>query len=190
MNLPELLMRAQRRETTTASELAEVIRLIESREDGDIYSLLEILGRSGSSRYKRLMEPYLHNVHDSQLSALALKALCNWWDLFGEYRSDVIAFLNGVSLDSEDYVKLQAISIAGEHLRKSDDKELLKIIYQIFSNEMGRPLVRSAAYFALCRSEGLEWRDIPPASRILDFTKEVDHGVVADVERKLRAALS
>jgi hypothetical protein len=95
------------------------------------------------------------------------------------------SFLNGVDWDSEGYVKLQAISITGEHLRKNNDIEILKTVYSIFSNETERPLMRNAAYFALCRSEGVEWRDMPPASRILDFSREADQVIVASVQRKL-----
>jgi hypothetical protein len=187
MNLAHLLKRSQRHETITASELAEVVQLIDSGEGGDLYSLLEILGRSGSLKYRSLMERYLHCRSDPQLSALVLTALCRWWGLVEEYRNELIAFMNGVDWDSEGYTRIQAILIAGEFLRKKQDGEMLRIIYGTFSNEKERPLIRSAAYFALCRSDGQEWRDIPPASRILDFSREVDCDLIDRVEIKLRA---
>ena len=136
------------------------------------------------------MERYLHDVGDPQISVLALIALCSWWGPADAYRSELIQFLNGVDWDAGDYVKLQSIAICGEYLRKNASSEILKVIYGIFSNETERSLIRSAAYRAICRSEGVEWRDMPPASRVFDFSKEINHAMLFRVEKKLRAALN
>jgi hypothetical protein len=188
MNLHELLKKAQWGKLEP-QELAEVVRQISAGEN-DLYTLLHILGRAGSPKYRRLMEQYLHYEKDSQLSALVLNALCNWWGLIDEYRGELISFLRGAEWDADDYVKLQAISLAGEYLRNHRDRELLQIIYDIFADKDERPLLRSEAYCALCRSERLEWANIPPASKLVDFTTEVDSAVIERVQRKLHGSLN
>jgi hypothetical protein len=184
VNLPELLKRAYSEEITH-DELSEVVRMIVSDENQDLHTLIQILGRAGSPKYREIVEPYLHNVGNPQLSALAVKVLCWSWGLVREYREHLLCFLRGVDWDGEDYVRLEAISTVGEYLREESDKELLQVIYNIFSDQRERPLIRAAAYRALCRSEKIEWRDIVPVPRLVDSSTEIDQGVVERVERKL-----
>jgi hypothetical protein len=185
MNLGELLKRATLGELTNA-ELLEVVRMVTSNEDLDsLYTLVQILGKAGSPKYRKIVEPYLNNVGDPQLSALAVQVLCWHWGLAGEYRDKLLRFLKGVEWDVDGYVRLQTISSVGEHLRVNSDVELLQMIFRIFSEDSERPLIRSAAYFSLCRSDGKEWRDIPPASRVVDFLTEIDQEVLKRVARKL-----
>lgn len=184
MNLQELFKRAYWGKITDA-ELSEVVRMITAGQDEDLYMLIQILGRAGSPKYRKVIEPYLHDVGNPQLSALAVQVLCWSWDLASEYRGELVSFLHGVDWDAEGYVRLQTISTVGEYLRENSDIELLQIIYNIFSNDEERPVIRSAAYFALCRSEKVEWKDIPPASRVVDFSREINSGVLEGVRRKL-----
>jgi len=183
-NLSELLKRAQWGKITDA-ELSEVVRMIASERNGDLYTLIQILGRAGSPKYRTIVEPYLHDVGNSQISALALKVLCRWWGLTREYKGELVRFLNGVDWDVDGYVRLQAIGLVGEYLQENSDKELLQIIYNIFSNNGERLLIRSAAYFALCRSEKIVSRDLRPSSLLVDFSKEINREVLERVERKL-----
>jgi hypothetical protein len=132
------------------------------------------------------VEPYLHDVGDPQLSALAVQVLCSSWRLAGEYRDELVCFLDGVDWDAEGYVRLQTISSVGEYLRGASDIELLRLIYSIFSNDGERPLMRGAAYRALCRSEKMEWKDIVPAPMEVDSSTEIDREILERVERKLR----
>jgi hypothetical protein len=184
VNLQELLKRAYSGKIAH-DELSEVVRMITSDENQDLYTLIQILGRAGSPKYRKIVEPYLHNVGNPQLSALAVKVLCWSWGLAREYRGQLLCFLRGVDWDSEDYVRLETISAAGEYLRENSDKELLQVIYNIFSDQGERPLIRAVAYRALCRSESIEWKDIIPAPRVVDSSTEIDRGVVERVERKL-----
>lgn len=184
INLSELLKRAQWGKISDA-ELSEVVRMISLERGADLYTLIQILGRAGSPKYRKIVEPFLNNVGDAQLSALAVKVLCWSWGLSQEYKGDLVRFLNGVDWDVDGYVKLQTIGTVGEYLRENSDVELLELIYGIFLNEEERPLIRSAAYFALCRSEKLEWKDIPSASRLVNFSTEIDMQVIERVERKL-----
>lgn len=184
MHLPELLKRAYSGKITR-DELSEVVQMIVSYENQDLYTLIQILGRAGSPKYRKVVEPYLQDVGNPQLSALAVKVLCWSWGLAREYREHLLCFLGGVGWDSADYVRLEAISTVGEYLREGSDIGLLQVIYDIFSDERERPLVRAAAYRALCRSEKIEWRDIVPAPRVVDSSTEIDLVVLERVERKL-----
>jgi len=185
MNLKEVLGRAQW-STITAAELDEVVGRISRGGSGDLHTLLHILGRAGSSRYRTLMEEYLRYSKDPPIAALALKVLFRWWGLADNYRNEVISSLQGFDWDPDEYVKLQAISLAGEYLRNHQNREMLEIIYRIFADNAERPLMRSAAYCALCRAHGAEWRDLPPASRVMDLATEVNHQLVARIEQYLR----
>jgi hypothetical protein len=185
VDLDDLFERAYREEISDA-ELSEIVRTISSGEGEDLYTLIQVLGRAGSPKYRKIVEPYLHDVGDPQLSALAVQVLCGTWELAAEYRSELVGFLNGVDWDEDGYTRLQTVSTVGEHLRKNSDVELLRMIYDIFSNSGEGAVIRSAAHSALCRSEGVEWRDIPPASRVTDFSTEINRTVLEGVERKLR----
>jgi hypothetical protein len=185
---PGLLKRAQWGKVTE-TELADVAKCLSLGECDDIYEALHIIGRGGSPKYRSVMENYLRCQTDPQVAALALKVLFNWWGLGLDYRDDLISFLRGVEWDIGDWVRLQAISSAGELLRSHSDTEVLQLLYDIFSNPLERKELRGPAYFALCRSEGAEWKDIPPASRILEFSRDVDASIVARVKNRLSKKL-
>jgi hypothetical protein len=159
--------------------------MITSGQNEDLYVLVQILGRAGSPKYREAVEPYLHDVGNPQLSALAVKVLCWSWGLARDYRGELLSFLRGVDWDVEDYVRLEAISAVGEYLRENSDNELLQIVYNTFSDQRERPLIRGAAYRSLCRSERLEWKDIVPAPKKVDSSTEVDRSVLERVEQKL-----
>lgn len=141
MNLPELVKRAYWGSVTDA-ELAEVARMVASGGRGDLHTAIRILGRAGSAKYRKILEPYLGDVGDAQLSAFAVQAL-SWWGLVRDYREQLLSFLRGVDWDDEGYVKLQTISSIGEYLRENADDELLRMIYGIFSDERERPIMRA-----------------------------------------------
>ncbi len=159
--------------------------MITSGQDENLHTLIQSLGREGSPKYRKIVEPYLDDVGDPQLSALAVQVLCWSWGLASEYRSELVCFLHGVDWDAEGYVRLQTISTVGEYLRENPDIELLQMIYSIFSNNRERPLIRGAAYTALCRSEKIEWKDIVPAPGQIDSSTEISREILERVERKL-----
>jgi hypothetical protein len=188
MDIDALLKKAQWQKIAPA-ELKVVLGLICSGEHDDLYTLLHILGRAGSREDRKVMERYLRYPLDPMISALALKSLCRWWGLFSDYRAEVLCFLGGVEWDADGDIKLEAIGLAGEYLRHNSDREILKAVYDIYCDQQQRNVLRSAAYFALCRSEGLEWKDLPPASRPVDFAR-VDKPLLARVEQKIRSGLT
>jgi hypothetical protein len=116
VNLSEPLKRAYSGQATDA-ELSEVVRMIASGQDEDLHTLIRILGRAGSPKYRKIVEPFLRDVGDPQLSALAVQVLCWSWGLASQYRSELVCFSNGVDSDAEGYVRLQTISTVGEYLR-------------------------------------------------------------------------
>jgi hypothetical protein len=185
VNLSELFERACSGRIADA-ELSKVVRMITDGQNEDLYTLIQILGRAGSPKYRNIIEPYLRDVGDPQLSALAVQVLCWSWGLASEYRSELVCFLHGVDWDAEGYVRLQTISAVGEYLRENSDVEFLREIYSIFSDERERPLIRGSAYRALCRSEKIEWKDIVPAPREIDSSTEIDREILERVERKLQ----
>jgi hypothetical protein len=106
--------------------------------------------------------------------------------LASDYRSELIGFMRGVDWDAEGYVRLQTISTVGEYLRENSDIELLQMIYSIFSNDGERPLIRDAAYSALCRSEKMEWREMLPVPTMIGRCTEKGREVLERVRKKLR----
>lgn len=94
MNLSELLKRAYEGKVTGA-ELSEVERMLTSGQHEDLYTSIQILRRARSPRYRKLVEPFLNDVGNPQLSALALATLCTTWGLAGDYRRELVAFLRG-----------------------------------------------------------------------------------------------
>ena len=128
VELAELLHRAQWGRLT-ADELEYVAGLLKSDQHVSKYTLLHILGRGDSSKkYRELVAEYLYCPGDPMLSALALKVLCQWWHKTMDYRDELIVFLRGVDWDVGEYVRLEALSVAGEFLRKKTvtPSELLK----------------------------------------------------------------
>jgi hypothetical protein len=135
----------------------------------DRYTLMLVLRRAGSARYRKIVEPFLNDAGDPQLSALALTTLCTVWTLAGDYRGILLTLLGRVDWDVEEYVRLQASSDVGEYLWSNSDAELLQAICNIFSYNRERGLIRSVAYCSLYRSEKLEWNEIPSAGRVIYF---------------------
>ena len=75
-NLDALLDKAKWSELTQ-EEIAEVVKRIENfkENENDLYTLIHILGCSGASQYRKLVEKFLYYPEDSMISRIALK-LC------------------------------------------------------------------------------------------------------------------
>lgn len=175
----ELLHRAKWG-TTTPAEVDGVARSLMSDDpERDPYTLIHILGRSGAVLYEDLVARYLNAESDPMLARIALQALCSHWDLASKYRSEVFRFARGEPWDDEQDVQLIALSAAGEMLRAGPDRELLRLLMDVFEVPNTPQSVRESVYCALARAFGLEWTELPPASRNMDFEKDVDSGVLA-----------
>ena len=189
-DIQDILHRVDRGVAISRSELAQIADLASSGNSDNLYVVLRALGLAGSSAHRRIMERYLLYPRNPIISALALKALCLWWRLAADYRTQLIEFMHGVDWDLDGYLRLQIISITGEYLRGNKDPELLRIVLDIFSDPAEITLIRGAAYRSMLRSEGVEWRDMPSAARELDLSEDVDEGIVARVRKKIRTQVN
>lgn len=158
----------------TKEELAYVVQRIEKtdpngdrKEGWDLSGYLTILGLSGTDRYRKLVEKFLHYHSNEQVCASALRTLCIYWDLTKEYLDDVKLYIRGAEWDETDDVRIKALTIAGMYLREEFDKELLQLVLDVFENlgksdqikdtyEDSRYLIQSWAYHALALAMGVD----------------------------------
>lgn len=178
-NLDDLLEEAKWGKLT-GEEIAYVASEIKKSKPGDdekLYRLLHILGKSligdpRASQYVKLVEGFLVYPSDPMISQMAFVTLCCYWGPGEKYINWMKKFIRGVDWDDMDDVRLVAISIAGEYLLQTFDKELLELLVQTFEasfcsskeEEIEDETVREAAYSALARVDGWNWEDLPPAN--------------------------
>lgn len=178
MNPGQLLDRAKSRLLTRAEISQVAAALADPKPGDDAYTLIHILGTAGAIQHEDLVGKYLHSPSDPMTARIALQTLCNDWAKVGDYRAELLTFVRGVDWDPDDEVRLAAISIAGELLRTSTDKSLLAAVMDIWTSAEHSPVLRQAAYFALARARGADWKDLPPASRLLNLDTDTDPNVV------------
>lgn len=175
INYSDLLESAKSRKISR-SEIDEVAKKISeiSKEDSRLlYTLIHILGRAEAIKYKKLIEPFLYYPSNPNIAKITLQSLCTYWDLTAEYLDDVKMFIQGVEWDDLDDVRIVAISIAGEFLRKTPNKELLALLVDVFegNNDEIKPaenaaLIQSCAYSAIARAMGKDYNQIPGSAFI------------------------
>jgi hypothetical protein len=171
----------------SGSELESVADELHSTDTkADRFTLLEILGRSGATSYRSLVETYLDSSNDPMLASLALRVLCFYWDLTPHYIDQILQFLDGVFWDTGKDCKLTAINIAGEHLRDHLSKELLGRLLDIFRTETEDKLIREATYSALARAMGKGYNEIPSAARSFDLECDIDPEVIDLADSRLQ----
>jgi len=170
----ELLQRAKWG-TLSQGELAQVAAALhEPDPQVDRYTLLHILGRAGDRSYRSLVERFLHDQDDPMIARLALQILCSFWGETGRYLEEVLQFIQWVPWDDEEYIRLVAISAAGEYLRVHTEPRVLRALIRIFENEEEDHLTRQGAYRALARAVRRDWDQLPAATRLLDLTTQSD----------------
>ncbi len=149
-------------EKLSEQELAEIAQRIEAaknNEDENLYRLIDILGRAGAVKYRSLIEPFLYYPADPMVSSTALNTLCNFWGYDDEYKDKLKEFIRGVSWDREDDIRLIAISCTGELLRVKPEKELFELLIATFEGKYGDEICQEAAFSALARGLGKEWKE-------------------------------
>jgi hypothetical protein len=119
------------------------------------------------------------------LARLALQILSIFWGLKHEYIAEVRKFLKGTEWDSEEDVRQVAIQVAGEILRTSDDHELLSLLCELVERKEENPYLSQDAYRALGRAAGLEWNEVPAASRT--FEVPADDEMIQAAHTRLRS---
>jgi len=185
----DLLLEKAKWDKLSKDELAEVVQRIKqyNEEDSeDLYTLLHTLGRSGAWEYRSLVEPFLSYTADPMIPRIALKTLCDYWNLTSSYLDILKEFITGVEWDEDAVVRVVAISISGEYIRTTNDKSLLRLLLDIFENEKEEIEMRSFAYEAIARGIGVNYDQLPPVTVLATFSKDViDQAVVDEAYRKL-----
>ncbi|HEX3050719.1 MAG TPA: hypothetical protein VHP83_08695 [Aggregatilineaceae bacterium] len=171
--------------TLSQEELAEVAEeLRKDKPSADRYILIRILGKGGGISYRQMVEGFLNSPGDPMLAQSALWTLCIYWGLTGQYLPQVQDFVQGVSWDSEEDVRISAITIAGEYLRAKPNPTLLRQLMTIFENPEERQIVREVAYRALGRAIGRAHTELPGGSRSLDWAKDIDPTILQAAKRR------
>jgi hypothetical protein len=168
------------------NELSEVVEELHKDKPGtDRYTLLYTLGKGGYESYTAVVEPFLNSPGDPMLAQIALWDLCLEWRLTDRYLPQLSDFVRGVAWDTEEDVRLSAITIAGEYLRNRSNPPLLGQLITIFENHGERQIVREAAYHALGRAMGRAHTELPGASRYIDLVKDTDPAILQEAKRRL-----
>jgi len=120
--------------------LQELVRRITLRE-GDVYGSITELGKtvaednSLSARdYRDVITPFLAGGQDPGLIGLALKVLCLWWRMAGEFREEILEYMDKRWEGAGD-VRRTAVSCAGECLRQTSDRAILHALNRIIDTE-------------------------------------------------------
>lgn len=169
-------------------ELEEVVRRLQTNSC-DPYDALLIIGRAGAIQYRDIVERYLHCEDNPALARLALMILCRYWNLTLEYRVVLQRFVEGVSWDKYNDVRLLAISIAGPHVSNHRDEALLEAMIAIFRDRAEEQILREAAYCSLAESAGKTPLELPSAARHFDLERDVDPQVVAYIDAAERGPI-
>lgn len=161
-SLDELLEKAKW-DKLSSEELNYIVERIKSstpEEDDDLYTLIHILGKSGNKQYKKIVESFLFYPSSPMIPAIALKTLCTYWGFEDEYLPVMKNFIQGVEWDTDNDVKLVAISCAGQYLKNQNDKELIQSLLSIYQNENEDEFNREGAFVALALATGHDWDEI------------------------------
>lgn len=181
----DLLARAKRGKLT-AQEISAVVGELQRPDSSkDRYTLLHILGRSGATAYRRLVEQFLECREEPMLARLALKILCDYWTGTAQYIPKILGFLRGLDGDEESDVRQIAISIVGEYLRNNPEPEFLRELIHIFGNEENEQTIREDAYIALARAMGRDWNQLPSSAKHFDLTSQTDPMILHEAKERL-----
>jgi hypothetical protein len=150
--------------------VAELARCLESGDlpAGQRYTALHIVARAGGPKYEALVARYLESPDQPMLARLALMALCEWMELAGKYKAELLRFMRWVSWDVGDDVRQIALSLAGNVVGQTGDAELLAALLEIAADTAELPITRDNAVRALAVALGEETESMPPATRVLD----------------------
>jgi len=161
----------------TPEEITHVGERLKNHKTGDadiLVDLIYILGYSGADEYRDLVEKFLYYREDLYVCQQTLKTLCTCWALTEEYLDAVKMYIRGAEWDDTDDVRLSALFIAGNYLRKKKfDRELLHLLLEVFedlgtskeiyeSRDYARSLVKGWAYDAIARAMGKDYEEILP----------------------------
>lgn len=158
--------------------------IVETVRDGPydegLYMLINILGLVGfGEELREIVEKFLYYPAETYVSKEALKTLCLGWGLTQDYLNQVANFIRGEEWDSNEVVRMMALTIAGEYLRDSFDKDLLKLLLQVFEDlgttpeiiKTSSPLIKGCAYKSIAIAMGKDPDEIPFADEIAEMLR-------------------
>ena len=169
----DLVRRAKRSELSREEIDAVAEELRHPLPHTDPYYLLAILGEAGGVWHRELVERFLEAGNNPWLARKALQVLCADWGDTDRYLDELAQFLAGAPWDTDDDVRLVAMTWAGEYLRDHREPRLLRELLRIFDDQGERELLRRTAYDSLARATGRPWsatsvsREQPPVDRMV-----------------------
>lgn len=166
MNLRPLLDQAKEGKLSRddVRRVGEYLR--EHPDATDAYTAIHILGVSGTTSYRDLVEPFLNSPRDPQLARIAVSVLINHWGLGSEYREQLREFVHGVDWDGDEDVRHVALSAAGEFARTSGDPQLVADLLEIQDDPQERALTRDIAFDAVARAVGADYKELRRRSKL------------------------
>lgn len=199
-DLDELLDEAKTG-TLTDEEINYVGKRLEaslSSADPELYSIIYILGRADmldipsniysvprGLKYRPIIEKYLFYPDDPDVTIIALKTLCSYWDLTEDYVQEISQFIKKVDWDVDGQIAIIAMSIAGEYLKYTlnKDKKLLQLLLDVWESQYTQKepkydeIELESTYRAIARAVGEEWNSIlessEPQPKVLEKAQAV-----------------
>jgi len=149
----------------TEEELLYVVEQIKASSPGNddnLYTLIHTLGRSGAIQYQKLVERFLYYPSNPTITSIALRTLCVYWSFAESYKDLLKEFIQGVEWEPRDFLRINAISCAGQLLMTHLDRRLLEMLLEIWDRDPNQenPIVQEAAYEALFYAAGKTSRDL------------------------------
>jgi hypothetical protein len=138
--------------------------------DDNVYQLLHVISHVGEQCDEPLIASYLERRDDPMAAAMALHALCAGLGLARAYEEVLRRFALGVDWDADDDLRFAAISEMGELIRDESSHETIELLVALASDSSEPSSLRGAATSALGRGVGLEWKEIPNATRLTPDT--------------------
>jgi hypothetical protein len=163
-----------------------VVEELKNINSDNLYTAVHIAGKAEMFDCEQYVANLLECKNNPMVSALSLRVLCSYWGKTETYLGFVKKFVLGVEWDVDDDVRIAAIGLSGEYLKTQKDIELYKALKEIFLDEEEFNAVRSAAYSAIGRSFGYEYKDLPPANRFMDFNSDVDVTLIDKLEKTIK----
>ena len=152
INISDLLQKAEEGKISE-EEIKEVVYRINNLSDKqNLEILLMILGESRKFEYKYVLENFLIYPDNPMISRTVMIILCQDWRLADQYLPYIKKMMRGAAWDENEQTRFIALGIGGQLFKEIEDKELLKILLEIFENENEEMMTRGCAYEAIAYS--------------------------------------
>lgn len=154
-------------------------------EHTNLYDVIHKFGNEGFVEAKPEVERFLTDS-DPELRYIALNVLTFHWAC-SDHRCTCERFaLNDCDSDNRRI----GVGGLGSLLKGTRDPKALALLLSIFRNEEEEWHVRDGAYASILYVHGRPLSEQPPASRMLDYTKDVNWGRIREAEEIVSRATS